>query len=450
MPNHSTDVPLPAASPPAALAGARAEGAGKGCALWLVAIIALTGAGCWWFIQGQAKPKRDKMRAMPVVVAAVQKANLAEWLPALGTVTPLNNVVIKSRVDGQLLSMNFSEGQMVEKDTLLAEIDPRPYEVQLAQAKGQIARDQAQLENAQLDLKRYQKLMAEDSIAQQQLDTQISLVRQYQSAVAADQSQVDSAQLNLIYTRITAPITGKLGLRQVDPGNIVHAGDTNGLVTIAQIQPIGILFSIPSERVPTVETHLAKGEVVPVEVWDGAKKNKLASGKLLTTDNQIDVTTSTLRLKAEMPNEDFKLFPNQFVNVRLLVDTMVGTLVVPSGAIQRGAKGPFVYTVNDENAVDLKLVKIGVDDGDRTAITAGLKEGEKVVIDGTDRIRAGSKVEPTLLRSTKPKTPVPVPALAPATAAGTAPASVAAAPAAPALAPAPAPAAPVVAPAPAH
>ena len=405
MTHDTKNIPLPSQST-AALVSGQTETAGTGCGLWLVAAIAVIGGGCWWFIQGQPKPVRDKSRIMPVVVAPVQRANVADWLPALGTVTPLNNVVVKSRVDGQLLSMNFSEGQMVTKDTLLAEIDPRPYEVQLAQAKGQMARDQAQLENAQLDLKRYQKLMAEDSIAQQQLDTQASLVRQYQSAIAADQSQVDSAQLNLVYTRITAPITGKLGLRQVDPGNIVHAGDANGLVTIAQIQPIGILFSIPQERVPTVETHLKKGEVVSVEVWDGAKKNKLASGKLLTTDNQIDVTTSTLRLKAEMANEDFKLFPNQFVNVRLLVDTTMDALVVPSSAIQRGAKGTFVYAVNADQTVELKLVKLGVDDGERTAVQEGLKEGEKVVIDGTDRIRAGSKVEIST-RNGKPRSSAP-------------------------------------------
>ena len=381
MTHDTKNIPLPSQST-AALVSGQTETAGTGCGLWLVAAIAVIGGGCWWFIQGQPKPVRDKSRIMPVVVAPVQRANVADWLPALGTVTPLNNVVVKSRVDGQLLSMNFSEGQMVTKDTLLAEIDPRPYEVQLAQAKGQMARDQ------------------------QQLDTQASLVRQYQSAIAADQSQVDSAQLNLVYTRITAPITGKLGLRQVDPGNIVHAGDANGLVTIAQIQPIGILFSIPQERVPTVETHLKKGEVVSVEVWDGAKKNKLASGKLLTTDNQIDVTTSTLRLKAEMANEDFKLFPNQFVNVRLLVDTTMDALVVPSSAIQRGAKGTFVYAVNADQTVELKLVKLGVDDGERTAVQEGLKEGEKVVIDGTDRIRAGSKVEIST-RNGKPRSSAP-------------------------------------------
>ena len=417
MAHPSPDSTLPTDSIPVPTEG-QTEVAKTGCALWLVAGIVTVAAGCWWFIQTQPKPARDKLRIIPVVVAPVQKANMAEWLPALGTVTPLNNVVVKSRVDGQLLTMNFSEGQMVEKDTLLAEIDPRPYEVQLAQAEGQIARDRAQLENAQLDLKRYQKLMAEDSIAQQQLDTQASLVRQYQSAVAADQSQVDSAKLNLVYTRITAPIAGKLGLRQVDPGNIIRAGDANGLVTIAQIQPIGILFSIPQERVPTVETHLKKGEVVPVEVWDGAKKNKLASGKLLTTDNQIDVTTSTLRLKAEMPNEEFKLFPNQFVNVRLLVDTTMNALVVPTPAIQRGAKGPFVYTVKNDNTVDLKLVKLGTDNGERTTITSGLNEGEQVVIDGTDRIRSGSKVEVStrtvVSKPSAPATPVALPVASPA------------------------------------
>ncbi len=405
MAHDSTDNTQPTSIPAADVR--KVEAARTGCIWWLLGSIALLAAGSYWFIQTQPKPERTRSRIMPVVVAPVQKSNMAEWLPALGTVTPLNNVVIKSRVDGQLVSIHFTEGQMVKKDTLLAEIDPRPYEVQLAQAKGQIARDQAQLENAQLDLKRYQKLMAEDSIAQQQLDTQASLVRQYQSAVAADQSQVDSAQLNLIYTRITAPLTGKLGLRQVDPGNIIHAGDTNGLVTIAQIQPIGILFSIPQERVPKVQLHLQQGEAVPVEVWDGAKKNKLATGKLLTTDNQIDVTTSTLRLKAEMPNEDFKLFPNQFVNVRLLVDTIKDALVIPTAAIQRGAKGEFVYTVAADSTIELKLIKLGSDEGERTAVTAGLKEGDKVVIDGTDRIRAGSKVEVSTRNGKQPKPAAP-------------------------------------------
>ena len=332
-------------------------------------------------------------RALPVVASAARKGSIDVYLNALGTVTPRNVVTVKPRVDGQLMRVAFREGEIVKAGELLAEIDPRPFAVQLTQAAGQMAKDQALLKNAQLDLERYQTLLSQDSISKQQVDTQAALVRQYEGAVQSDQGAVDSARLQLTYARVTAPIGGRVGLRQVDPGNVVHASDVNGLVVIAQLQPITVVFPIPEDNVPRVLKRLQGGESIPVEAWDRDGKVKLATGKLLTVDNQIDTTTGTVKLKAEFANENAALFPNQFVNVRMLLATLADAILVPSAAIQRGAPGTFVYVVKEDKSVAVTPVKLGPVQGEVTAIASGLAAGDTVVVDGADKLREGAKVE---------------------------------------------------------
>jgi multidrug efflux system membrane fusion protein len=302
-------------------------------------------------------------------------------------------VTVRSRVDGELVKVAFTEGQSVRAGEVLAEIDPRAYRAQLAQAEGQMARDQALLANARIDVERYRTLYAQDSIAKQQVDTQEALVRQYEGTVKFDQGQIDNAKLQVLYSTITAPIGGRLGLRLVDAGNIVHASDANGLVVITQLQPIAAVFTIPQDRLPDVLKRLRAGAPLPVEAYDREQKIKLATGRLLTVDNQIDPTTGTVKLKAQFPNQDGGLFPNQFVNVRLQLDTLRGATLVPSPAVQRGAQGTFVYVLKDDHTVALRPVKTGVSEGETVAIESGLAPGETVVIDGNDRLRDGAKAE---------------------------------------------------------
>jgi multidrug efflux system membrane fusion protein len=328
-----------------------------------------------------------------VVAAAAKKGSIDVYLNALGTVTPRNVVVVRPRVDGELMRVAFKEGQLVKAGELLAEIDPRPFQVQLTQATGQMAKDQALLRNAQLDLERYRTLLAQDSIAKQQVDTQEALVRQYEGAVQSDQGAIDSAKLQLTYSRVTAPIGGRVGLRQVDPGNVVHASDTNGLVVITQLQPVTVIYPIPEDNVPQVMRRLASSEAIVVDAWDRDQKAKLASGKLVTVDNQIDTATGTVKLKAEFPNDNLALFPNQFVNVRMLVQTLADATLVASAAIQRGAPGTFVYVVKDDRSVTVAPVKLGPVQGEVTAIASGVSPGDLVVIDGADKLREGGKVE---------------------------------------------------------
>jgi multidrug efflux system membrane fusion protein len=296
-------------------------------------------------------------------------------------------------VDGELIEVRYREGQTVAKGSLLAVIDPRPFQVQLAQAEGQMARDREQLNNSRLDLERYRQLWKQDSIPKQQYDTQEALVRQLEGSVKVDQGQIDSARLQLTYSRITAPISGRVGLRQVDAGNIVHAGDPNGLVVITQLQPIAVVFPIPEDSLPQVMTRLKRGESLKVEAFDREQKQKLASGTLLTVDNQIDPTTGTVKLKAVFPNSNNELFPNQFVNANLLVETRHDTIIVPAAAIQRGPQGTFVYLVKADKTVALRPVGTGVGRGGDIAITSGLEAGELVVVDGAERLREGSRVE---------------------------------------------------------
>jgi multidrug efflux system membrane fusion protein len=348
--------------------------------------------------RGQAPPQAvaptapPASRGVPVVAAAARQGDLDIYLTGLGSVTAFNMVTVRTRVSGQLIKVAFQEGQFVRKGELLAEIDPRPFQVQLAQAEGQMAKDLAQLKNAQRDLERFKVLLSRDLISKQEFDAQLAQIDQVEGVIKSDQAQIDNAKLQLTYSRIIAPISGRIGLRLVDEGNMVQANDPNGLAMITQLQPITVLFSIPQDDLPRVLNKMQSGQKLVVEAYNRDLKQKLATGTLLTIDNQIDSNTGTVRCKAVFPNQDNALFPNQFVNARLLVDTRQGAVIVPTAAIQRSPQSTFVYVVKDDGTVESRNVVSGPGEGDDVSIANGLAPGEVVVVEGVDRLQQGTKV----------------------------------------------------------
>ena len=329
---------------------------------------------------------------VPVAAVAATQGDLNQYINAIGTVTAYNTVTIKSRVDGQLNKVNFTEGQIVKAGDVLAEIDPRPYQVQLEQAQGTLAKDLATLENNKILYARDKELYAQKVIARQDLDNQEALVGQYGGSIESDKGAVDNAKLQLVYSRITSPITGRVGLRLVDPGNIIHATDATGLAVITQLQPIAVDFSIPEDDLPKLETAMKADPQLAVAAYDRDLKHKLADGTLLTTDNQIDQTTGTIKLKAAFPNIDNALFPNQFVNARLLVNTLPNAILIPAAGLQRSQQGSFVYIVKPDKTVEMRPVTVGAAQGDVIAISKGLQAGDMVVTDGVDKLQQGSHV----------------------------------------------------------
>ena len=345
---------------------------------------------------GPGGPPDGSSAPTPVAVTAASTGDIDVRIPALGTVTPVATVTVRTQISGILQHVMFTEGQLVRQGELLAQIDPRPYEAALRQTEGNLRRDQALLADAKLDLKRYQGLVQEDSIAVQQLDTQRALVDQYEGTIEADQGQLESAKVNLIYTRIVSPVSGRVGLRQVDQGNFVTSADANGIVVINQVQPITVIFPLPEDNVPALTRRLRAGGSLEVDAYDRANTVRLAQGKLLTLDNQIDSTTGTVKLRAQFDNADGALFPNQFVNVQLLQEVLSNQVVVPNAAVRRGAPNGvvsnFVYVVKVDDTVEVRPITLGAVDGERAAVSAGLATGERVVIEGGDRLRDGAKV----------------------------------------------------------
>ncbi|MGC1618029.1 MAG: MdtA/MuxA family multidrug efflux RND transporter periplasmic adaptor subunit [Candidatus Acidiferrum sp.] len=376
--------------------------------LWIV-VLGIIGIGIWYFRGTRSTSEAGGKAAagaagqgrrgaggagliVPVVVATAQKGDLPVYLIGLGTVTAFNTVTVRSRVDGAIVKVNFTEGQFVHQGDALIEIDPRPYQVMLEQAEGQLAKDQAQLHDVQVDFERYTLLFNEGVIPKQQVDTQQAQVGQYQGAIKADQATIDNAKLQLVYSHITAPISGRVGLRLVDMGNIVHAADTTGLLVITQLQPISVIFTLPQDQLQQVLVKLRGGGQLPVEAFDRDDTTKIAGGKLATIDNQIDPTTGTYKLKSIFSNGNNALFPNQFVNVHMLVDIKKNLVIVPAAAIQRGPQGTYVYTASPDDTVHIKVVTIAQTTGNDVGISAGINGGDIVVIDGQDKLQDGSKV----------------------------------------------------------
>ncbi|MBF8178793.1 MAG: MdtA/MuxA family multidrug efflux RND transporter periplasmic adaptor subunit [Burkholderiaceae bacterium] len=371
--------------------------------IWILVILIAAGLGFWWWKSPSSENKAAQgggggrfggpNMVQPVSVAEARRQDIRVTVNAIGSINAANTAIVRVQVSGVLQQINFKEGQQVQAGQLLAQIDPRAFQATLGQAEGVLARDKAQLDNARIDLARYKDLLSKDAIPKQQLDTQEALVRQLEGTVKSDQGTVDSAKLQLSYTRVTAPIAGRVGLKQADLGNVVQPSDTNGVVIITQTRPIALVFSVPSANVPAITTRLRANESMAVEAWDRTGKTKLATGQLSTVDNTIDVTTDTIKVKAMFPNLDDALFPNQAVSVVMQLNTLKDVLAVPQAAVLRGAQGFYVYVVNADSTVSTRVVKPGAIDSGWMAVEAKLEAGEKVVIDGTDRLREGGKVE---------------------------------------------------------
>jgi multidrug efflux system membrane fusion protein len=361
--------------------------------VWFGLGLALLALLIWAIYPKQTRSGRFNQGPQPVDVAVARSGDIDITLDALGTVTPLATATVRPQVGGMLIKLNFTEGQMVKAGDVLAEIDPRPYQAALDQARGQLARDSATLANAKVDLARYQGLLKQNAIAQQQVATQAATVRSQEGIVTADQANVETARINLGYTRIVSPVAGRVGLHLVDIGNIVTAGQSGGIVVVTQLAPMSVLFTIPEDSVGQVMARVQSGATLPVEVYDRSQTNKIATGTLATVDNVVDPTTGSVKLRAMFDNQDGKLFPSQFVNVRLLVNTLHNQTVVPVASIQRGADGSYVFVVTPEKTVAQRDVKLGIQDGDKIAILSGIKPGDTVVVSGADRLRDGADVE---------------------------------------------------------
>jgi membrane fusion protein, multidrug efflux system len=377
-------------------------------------LLLVVAAVVWWSKQ-QAAPEqqgRGGRNAVPmsIVPETVGKGDIGINLNALGTVTSLATVTIRSQISGYLQKVDFKEGDEVKKGDLIAEIDPRPYEAMLAQANGNLARDQALLKGAQVDLARYQGLATQNAVPHQTLDTQVALVAQDQGTVEFDKAAVKSAEVNLQYTRILSPLDGRVGLRQVDQGNYVTPGDSTGIVVITQLQPISVLFTVPEDNLQPISKRLQSGAVLPAAALDRGGGKKIADGTLQTFDSQIDPTTGTIKLRAQFPNETKTLYPNQFVNIQLLLDTHKDVTTMPTAGVQRGVPGTFVYLVNSDDTVSVRKIELGVTDGDRVEVRSGLQPGDKIVVDGADKLRDGAKIN---VRAEAPNPNAPAAAPAP-------------------------------------
>ena len=403
-PEPLPEVPFPGQHGPTPPSSGKSKKRGLIWVVFLLIVAGVAGYAVWRAGQPNSAPRGQggggfggggrgaALGPVPVVVTKVARSSIPVYLNGLGNVTAYYTVTVKSRVDGQLMKVDFNEGDLVKAGQVLIEIDPRPYQVQLDLAQATLARDQALLANSKVDLERYKLLVKTDAIPSQELDTQTALVSQYEATIKQDQANIDNARLELTYSKITAPITGVVGLRLVDPGNIVHAADATGMVVITQLQPISVLFTIPEDSLPQVTQKLRAGAHLPVDAYNRDNSKKLESGMLVTLDNQIDSTTGTSKLKAVFDNQDNSLFPQQFVNIRLLVDTLTNQLVVPNVAVQNGQQGTFVYVVDEDSRVHLKTVQVGITNAASTDILGGISDGDQVVIDGTDRLIEGAVV----------------------------------------------------------
>ena len=377
------------------------SGWGRRLIRWMggVAFLALVSVAVWFWLSHRpsnavgTSARFNTRMTTTVGIAVAKKGNIQIFLQGLGTVTPPATVTVKTQVNGQLVKIAFTEGQHVKKGDFLAQIDPRPFQAVLDQQQGQLERDRALLENARVDLARYQKLNAQDSVSHQTLDTQVALVHQYEGTVKMDQGQVESAQVNLDYCHIVSPVDGVVGLRQVDEGNYVQTSDTSGLVVITQIDPMTVIFTVTEDDISKVTARLTTGAVLPVTAYDRTNSTEITKGTLGSVDNQVDTTTGTVKLRAVFDNREGKLFPQQFVNAKLLVDTLQDAIIVPTAAIQLGAPGSYVYVVNPDSTVSVRVIKPGPIDGEQAAVLSGLELGETVVSDGVDRLYDGAKVQ---------------------------------------------------------